>query len=72
MLSLTLALTACGASSTPPDDATSDTQSDVCEGHRVTDACMNADNFRQCQEMAAQCPGEVQVLESCPLQFACP
>jgi hypothetical protein len=68
VLFLALFASACGATSTVP----SDTSSDTCEGYRVTDSCMNQDNFRQCQEMAQQCPGEVQVLESCPLQFACP
>lgn len=67
------ALIACGASSTVLEDSSSDTApSDTCEGYRVTDACMNEDNFQQCRDAAARCPGEVQVLESCPLQFRCP
>lgn len=60
---------ACGASSTVVEDGA---PSDTCEGYRVADACMNEDNFRECREAAARCPGEVQVLESCPLQFRCP
>ncbi len=46
--------------------------SDTCEGYRLGDDCIHEDNFAECQKMAAQCPGEVQVLESCPLQFTCP
>lgn len=44
----------------------------ACEGYSPGDSCIDESNFAQCQEMAAQCPGEVLVMESCPLQFACP
>ena len=43
-----------------------------CAGYSLGDACITEDNFAQCQEMEAQCPGEVVAMESCPLQFACP
>jgi hypothetical protein len=49
-----------------------DAPSDRCEGYGPNDSCMNEDNFRECQEAAAECPGAVLVLESCPLQFRCP
>ena len=43
-----------------------------CEGYTPGDACIDEDSFASCQAMAAQCPGQVQVAESCPLQFSCP
>ena len=64
-----------------PPETTSDTSTsndsdtsvgESCEGYRIGDSCIDESNFAQCQQMAAQCPGQVQVMESCPLQFACP
>jgi len=46
--------------------------SDTCEGYSLGDGCVNERNLAQCMRAAAQCPGEVQVMESCPLQFSCP
>lgn len=71
---LALSLLACGGGEPPPtrDTAGGDTAAASCEGYAPTDGCMNEDNFAQCQQMAAQCPGQVQVMESCPLQFGCP
>jgi hypothetical protein len=50
---------------------TPNASTDACEGYSLGDACVNEENLAQCHAMAAQCPGNVQVLESCPLQFAC-
>ncbi len=77
-LSLSLVATACDkpSSATPPvDPATEDdgaTGTGTCAGHAPTDTCMDENNFAQCQKMEAECPGEVLVMESCPLQFGCP
>lgn len=40
--------------------------------YTLDDPCITADNLQQCEDMAAQCPGQVLVMESCPLQFGCP
>lgn len=75
---LSLALTACGSSSDEPTSSGSTggdepvSSGETCEGYSMGDACVDDANFAQCQDMAAQCPGEVQVMESCPLQFSCP
>lgn len=60
---------ACGG--TEPTSETPE-QSDACEGLHLGDPCITEHNFAQCQARAAECPGEVLQLESCPLQFACP
>lgn len=57
---------------TTGDDVVDDADGASCEGYAIGDACITEDNFAQCQEMAAACPGEVLAMESCPLQFACP
>lgn len=56
----------------PADGAEPDASAGGCGDRSPTEPCMNDENFAQCQEMEAKCPGEVLVLESCPLQFACP
>lgn len=33
--------------------------------------CMNADNHAQCLAIAATCKGRIELLKSCPYQFAC-
>lgn len=58
-------------SNTDPDTSVSN-DDEACEGYSLGDSCIDESNFAQCQEMAAQCPDQVQVMESCPLQFACP
>lgn len=58
------------AAETPAEETPA--AAETCEGYAPTDGCMNETAFAQCQEMAAQCPGEVQVMESCPYQFGCP
>jgi hypothetical protein len=60
------------ASCTSSSEVRPDAPSDRCEGYGPNDSCMNEDNFRECQRAAAECPGAVLVLESCPLQFRCP
>ena len=73
-----LLLAACGGGASDETTSNDTTGSEdpgedqVCEGYSPTDACMSDDNFAQCQQMASQCPGEVQAMESCPLQFSCP
>lgn len=67
-----LSAIACGTSTHPPAAPDGDTASETCAGHGPNDSCMNEDNFAQCQAREAECPGQVLVLESCPLQFACP
>jgi len=42
---------------------------DVCNENA---ACMNADNAAACRARRDECGGRMQILESCPLQFACP
>jgi len=34
--------------------------------------CMNQDNARKCRKMYAICSDNIQIMESCPLQFGCP
>lgn len=63
-------LLGCGASTPAPQSV--DDAGASCAGNRATDACMNEDNFAACRQRESECPGEVIVLESCPLQFACP
>lgn len=43
-----------------------------CGGFSLGDACTTEENLAQCRQMEARCPGQVSVLESCPVQFACP
>lgn len=54
----------------PPEEGSA--SPDSCEGYNLGDSCIDEDNLAQCHAMAAQCPGAVQVMESCPLQFSCP
>ena len=56
----------CPGPSGDEDDASGD-----CS-YTLDDPCMTADNLEQCEDASAQCPGMVMVMESCPLQFACP
>lgn len=70
-----LGLAACGASlNQPVGGPTGDVMpaEGSCEGYSEGDACITSENLAQCEQMSAQCPGEMQVMESCPLQFACP
>jgi hypothetical protein len=66
------------SASSPAPSAAEDPNASVgnepepCEGYRLGESCINETNFAQCQQMAARCPGQVQVAESCPLQFSCP
>lgn len=64
----------CGAGDEPTSSSSTggEAPAETCEGYALDDACMNEDNLAQCRAMAAQCPGQVQVMESCPLQFGCP
>ena len=69
LLSFLPLLAACGATNTPSEDSSTD---DGCAGYHAGDACVTDENLAQCREREAECPGAVVVLESCPLQFACP
>ncbi len=65
---LALLLAACGSTTA----STPDGAGDACAGFGPNDACINEENLAQCRAREAECPGQVLVLESCPLQFACP
>jgi hypothetical protein len=69
---LALVLMACGSSTHPPSSNDGDPGSGTCAGNGPNDSCMNEESFAACQAREAECPGQVLVLESCPLQFACP
>ncbi|HJK91498.1 MAG TPA: hypothetical protein RMH85_14920 [Polyangiaceae bacterium LLY-WYZ-15_(1-7)] len=72
-LLLLLAL-ACGSSTEPAQDSSSGADAPAagdCD-YELGDPCITEENLAACQARAAECPGEVLVLESCPLQFACP
>jgi len=68
VLSFLPLLLACGATAAPAQD----TGDDGCAGYHTGDACVNDTNLAACREREAECPGSVIVLESCPVQFACP
>jgi hypothetical protein len=34
--------------------------------------CWNSELSEKCQELHAECPGQIVVMESCPVQLACP
>lgn len=72
LLLFTLLLTACGSSTHSPSSADAEPAPQTCAGYGPNDACMNEESFAACLAREAQCPGQVLVLESCPLQFACP
>lgn len=36
-----------------------------------SDSCMNPTNHQECLDIAKTCDGQLAILESCPLQFAC-
>eukprot|EP00913_Durusdinium_trenchii_P022900 g21501.t1 len=38
----------------------------------ASESCMNDENMKECQEMQAICGDLMIIMESCPLQFACP
>jgi hypothetical protein len=61
-LALALVIGACGSE---PSDFCAQVEEDNA-------ACITPAGMDQCAQMESQCPGEVLVLESCPLQFACP
>jgi hypothetical protein len=49
-----------------------DVPSTFCDDLMANDAgCMNEDNLAECKTAQAECPGNVLVMESCPLQFGC-
>ncbi|MEQ9317679.1 MAG: hypothetical protein RIF41_00920, partial [Polyangiaceae bacterium] len=37
----------------------------------INDSCMNPTNHQECIDVATTCDGQLAILESCPLQFAC-
>lgn len=43
-----------------------------CAGMRAGQPCVSDASIAQCRVREEQCPGEVIVLESCPVQFVCP
>eukprot|EP00928_Gymnodinium_smaydae_P067846 TRINITY_DN50839_c0_g1_i1.p1 TRINITY_DN50839_c0_g1~~TRINITY_DN50839_c0_g1_i1.p1 ORF type:complete len:190 (+),score=9.67 TRINITY_DN50839_c0_g1_i1:116-685(+) len=40
--------------------------------YSANDACMNERNLEQCRYFAGMCGSQMRIMESCPLQFACP
>lgn len=47
--------------------------SDFCsEAFEQNAACLSERSGEECEAAYAECPGRVLVLESCPIQFACP
>jgi hypothetical protein len=60
------------ASTAEDPNASVGNEPEPCEGYSPGDACIDDANLAQCREAAARCPGRVQVLESCPVQFTCP
>ena len=64
---LVLFLAACGGGQIP---TSGETPLGDCP-YSAEDSCMNEDALAQCEARAAECPGNVTVMESCPLQFAC-
>lgn len=60
----------CGGS--PPPPASDVDEDSTCAGYSPSHQCMNPDNFELCRALESECPGQVVVMESCPLQFSCP
>jgi hypothetical protein len=43
-----------------------------CDVYTTGDPCIDEAALEACRARSSECPDQVQVLESCPLQFACP
>lgn len=65
---LTFLLGACGAQSAPP---ATDAAGEDCR-FEPDDPCISEEGLEQCRARSAECPGEVLILESCPIQVRCP
>lgn len=63
-IALVLFLAACGGAQTQSSGVDDDCPS-------IDDACMDEAALAACEARAAECPGQVVVMESCPLQFSC-
>ncbi|MBO6934565.1 MAG: hypothetical protein JJ863_06315 [Deltaproteobacteria bacterium] len=61
-------LAACGGQTVPAETGDG---SAGCP-YTLDDPCIDDDALAQCDAAYAECAGDVSVLESCPLQFACP
>jgi hypothetical protein len=75
LCTLLISTLGCGSSDEPTgNDGTTggDGASDTCLSYHRGDACIDDTNLAACQAAEAQCPGQVLVAESCPLQFSCP
>lgn len=74
MVSFAFALVACDGGTPPPipDSGGVVTSGVSCGGRQAGEPCVTDGSIAQCRVREEQCPGEVIVLESCPLQFACP
>ncbi len=68
MLVALLCLAGCGGQTGPSDTADGSTG---CP-YSLDDPCIDQDALTRCEAAYAECAGDVLVLESCPLQFACP
>lgn len=68
ILAALLWLAACGGQSTTADTPDAETG---CP-YTLDDPCIDEGALAQCEAAYAECGSEVSVMESCPLQFACP
>lgn len=67
-LALFLILAACGGAQT----GGSTEPSDVLDcPYTMEDSCIDEAALAACEAASVECPGQVQVMESCPLQFGC-
>lgn len=73
-----LAFVACGACKSSPDQPPAKTEDPQSKPDAPNcpapeeNACENEETHEQCLARHEECPGEVMVLESCPVQYACP
>ncbi len=73
LFSVVFALMACdGAPGPSPDSGGVPTSGLSCGGVQAGEPCVTDSSIAQCRVREGQCPGEVILLESCPVQFACP
>jgi len=63
-----LTLLGCGGAQ-GPSSSTGNANSDC--PYTVGDSCVDENAMAACEAAAAECPGAVQTLETCPLQFSC-
>ena len=67
LLALALPLVGCPSAPTPAADTPASESSCPSELNK----CLDEENRQRCLEVEKNCPGQVLILESCPLQFSC-